>query len=215
MSTGHKGHGGGGNCNGCGNSCGNCCCPRRRKAGTGPTGSTGATGTTGSQGTPGFGFPGATGPTGPTGGGAGTGATGATGAAAGSSLLLFAGLVAPTVGELLTSYLANGGVTGGGVADAVVQAPMYPIGNPVPRSAVSLSANLETTLILGQEVEVQLRRNDLVVATLTFTGPVPAGTIQGIAFAPVLFGPTDFLDVAVVSDGVALPIAISAVVGVI
>ena len=156
------------------------------------------------------------GPQGPTGpqGPAGPTGPGATVAAA-PTLLLFSGLVAPTVDELLVSYLANGGVTGGGVADAVEEAPMYSISNPVPRSAVSLSANLQTTIILGQTVQVQLRRNDIPVQTLTFTGPVAAGTIQGIAFAPIAFGGTDFLDVAIVSTGVAVPIAVSAVVGVV
>lgn len=211
--TSHKGHGNG-DCNGCGKSCGNCCCPRRRKkdAATGPTGPTGptATGPTGPEST----VAGPQGPTGPQGpaGPTGPGAT----VAAAPTLLLFSGLVAPTVDELLVSYLANGGVTGGGVADAVEEAPMYSIGNPVPRSAVSLSANLQTTLtLITEEVQVQLRRNDIPVQTLTFTGPVAAGTIQGIAFAPIAFGGTDFLDVAIVSTGVAVPIAVSAVVGVV
>lgn len=230
--TGHKGHSSCSSCSGC-NTCGNCCCPRRNKraptgptgGGTGATGSTGAAGATGPTGASGLpGTAGLRGATGATGVGL-IGPTGPTGPAASVGtdvqVLKFSGLAAAAVeGGTVESYLADGGPTDAG---EVIASPVsYPIGNPTPQSAVSLSANLLSDIPEGTIVSIDLLRNGIAVAGFSYTGPVTPGTpaaIQGIAFAPIVYGPADTLDVRVTIDSstpAPLPTnAISVVVGMV
>ena len=213
-----SGHNSCSGCSGC-NTCGSCCCPRGRRRGapTGPTGATGGIGESGGTGATGIGLPGlvgatgATGPIGPT-GAAGSGPTGPTGPTAvfeeqvSIAPLTFAGLATSPGGVEDVSYLANNGVDS---AVEVLRDPInYPIGNQLPKSAVSLFARITGN---GTDetgfVRVELLRNGIPVAALTFTGPLAGEgifdptTTLGVTFAPVAYGIEDFLDVRVITSG--------------
>jgi hypothetical protein len=145
------------------------------------------------------------------------GATGPTGpAGSGSAIneLKFSGLAA-VAGEVLTltSFLADTGNFPG--AAPVTVALNYPV--PFAFEVGSFASNVKTALTvpLGGSILFQLRKNGVVVATITY-GPGDTNGIKTTTFSPVLYAVGDTLDVAIVTTpGIVLTgaIDVSAMIG--
>lgn len=188
---------------------------------TGPTGGTGATGDAGSTGATGLAGPtgatGATGGTGATGATGDAGVTGATGAGSVGSLIKFSGL-APVATVILpgVSYLSDGLVGGVGIGD-ILNAPLdYTL--PIARTFTTMAVRLFAAIPVGGTITVEFIKNLLtvpvIVGTVTFTPGTSPGTIFDL-FPPNAFVAGDTFEMRVTTTGlVAVPIQVSAVVGV-
>lgn len=143
-----------------------------------------------------------------------TGATGATGPAGSGGLIKFSGVVAPGgLGGSLASFLADTGV------GASVPATSIPLAYPVAigRSLVNFSTNVLVGVVLpsGATLVLQLLHNGVPVAQIVYgPGPATISGIQSVAFAAVPFAIGDTFDVKATSNGIAVPVFVSATVGV-